>query len=80
MSLESEGKEMSRLSTHIHTDRHVNIELEFCETEFAISVKMIKIPAKALFSQRSTHYDQVPTGIMMKSPKPLKNWIGMVHL
>ena len=38
MSLESEGKEMSRLKTHIQTDRHVNIELEFCEmlTEFAI--------------------------------------------
>ena len=39
MSLESEGKEMSRLNTHrhtyIHTYRHVNIELEFCETEFA---------------------------------------------
>ena len=40
MSLESEGKEMSRLSTHIHTDRHVNIELEFCETEFAIPIKI----------------------------------------
>ena len=34
MSLESEGKEMSRLMT----DTHVNIELEFCEMlkEFAI--------------------------------------------
>ena len=44
MSLESEGKEMSRLSTHIHTDRHVNIELEFCEMliEFAIQ-KQIQI-------------------------------------
>ena len=39
-----------------------------------ISVKMIKIPAKALLSQRYTHYDQdVPPGIMMKSPKPLKS-------
>ena len=41
MSLESEGKEMSRLNTHrhtyIHTYRHVNIELEFCKTEFAMS-------------------------------------------
>ena len=33
--------EMSRLRTHRHTDRHVNIELEFCETEFAII--MIKV-------------------------------------
>ena len=45
MSLESEGKEMSRLNTHrhtyIHTYRHVNIELEFCETEFAIIIIMI---------------------------------------
>ena len=37
VSLESEGKEMSRLSTDRQTDRHVNIELEFCETEFAIN-------------------------------------------
>ena len=31
--------EMSRLNTHRHTYRHVNIELEFCEvlTEFATS-------------------------------------------
>jgi len=38
VSLESEGKEMSRLNTHRHTDRHVNIELEFCKTEFAMKI------------------------------------------
>ena len=36
MSLESEGKRNVTLED-IHTYRHVNIELEFCETEFAIS-------------------------------------------
>ena len=48
MSLESEGKEMSRLSTHIYTYRHVNIELEFCEMliEFAIYVHIyVRTPA-----------------------------------
>ena len=43
VSLESEGKEMSRLRTDTHTYRHVNIELEFFEMliEFAIIIFMI---------------------------------------
>ena len=33
--------EMSRLNTDTQTHRHVNIELEFCETEFAIAAEGI---------------------------------------
>ena len=48
VSLESErkekGNEMSRLNTDRQTDRHVNIELEFCEmlTEFATKQNLAK--------------------------------------
>ena len=42
---------MSRLNTDTQTHRHVNIELEFCETEFAIINIIIIIIARVFHLQ-----------------------------
>ena len=70
MSLESEGKEMSRLSTHIHTDRHVNIELEFCETEFAITLALGALMLNLKLSVSSGDFIQPMLQVLTSSFSP----------